>query len=128
MAVWGLLDGESVMVRRMRAFAVASEMGLGGVSVAVVATLAWYAHMTWNPNKDVMFTTLNSFQWRLALRANCYALSVAFGPCSVGSLEEGGFLFFAGGGQLSFTYFGRSDDHTISGVSYCGYYGSDPCM
>ncbi len=35
MAVRGLLDGGSVTVRRMRAFAVANEMGRGGVSVAV---------------------------------------------------------------------------------------------
>ncbi len=33
-AVWGLLDGGSVMVRQMRAFVEASEMGRGGVSVA----------------------------------------------------------------------------------------------
>ncbi len=40
MAVRGLLDGGSVMVRRIRAFAVASEMGCGGVSVAVAAAFA----------------------------------------------------------------------------------------
>ncbi len=34
MAVRGLLDGGSVTVRRMRTFAVANEMGRGGVSVA----------------------------------------------------------------------------------------------
>ncbi len=38
MAVWGLL-GE-VTVRRIRAFAVANEMGRGGVSVAVAASFA----------------------------------------------------------------------------------------
>ncbi len=37
MAVRSLLDGGSVMVRRMSAFAVSIEMGLGGVSVAVAA-------------------------------------------------------------------------------------------
>ncbi len=37
MAVRGLLDGGSVMVRRMRAFVVASEMGHGGVSILVPA-------------------------------------------------------------------------------------------
>ncbi len=37
MAFWGPLDGGPVMVRRMRAFAVAFEMGRGGVSVAVAA-------------------------------------------------------------------------------------------
>ncbi len=40
MAVRGLLDVGSVMVRRMRAFAVASEMGRGGMSVAVVVAFA----------------------------------------------------------------------------------------
>ncbi len=40
MAVRGLLDGGSVTVRRMRAFAVANEMGRGGVSAAVVAAFA----------------------------------------------------------------------------------------
>ncbi len=40
MAVRGLLDGGSVTVRRMRAFAVAKEMGRGGVSVAVAAAFA----------------------------------------------------------------------------------------
>ncbi len=39
-AVRGLLDGGLVMVRRMRAFTVASEMGRGGVSVAVAAAFA----------------------------------------------------------------------------------------
>ncbi len=128
MAVRGLLDVGSAMVHRMRAFTVASEMDLGGVSVAVVAALPWYALMTWNPNEDVMFTTLTSFQWRLAFRAFCYALSVALGSCPVGSQEYGGFPFFIGGGQLSSTYFGLSDNHRISGVSYCGYHGSDPCL
>ncbi len=40
MAVRGQEDGESVMVRRMRDFAVASEMCRGGVSVVVVAAFA----------------------------------------------------------------------------------------
>ncbi len=39
-AVRGLLDEASVMARRMRAFAVANEMGWGGVSVAVAAAFA----------------------------------------------------------------------------------------
>ncbi len=52
MAVRGLLGGESVTVRRMRAFAMANEMGRGGVSVAVAAAfvsglVAWYALVTW---------------------------------------------------------------------------------
>ncbi len=38
MAVWGLLSGGSVMVRW--AFAVASQIGRGGVSVAVTAAFA----------------------------------------------------------------------------------------
>ncbi len=50
MAVRGLLDGGSVMVRRMRAFAVANEMGRGGVSAVVAAAFViWYAFMTWDP-------------------------------------------------------------------------------
>ncbi len=40
MAVRGQLDGRSVTVRRMRAFAVANEMGQGGVLVAVAAAFA----------------------------------------------------------------------------------------
>ncbi len=40
LAVRGLLDGGSVTVHRMRAFAVANEMGRGGVSVAVAAAFA----------------------------------------------------------------------------------------
>ncbi len=40
MAVRGLLDGGSVTVCRMRALAVANEMGRGGVSVAVAAAFA----------------------------------------------------------------------------------------
>ncbi len=40
MAVRGLLDGGSVTVRWMRAFAVANEMGQVGVSVAVAAAFA----------------------------------------------------------------------------------------
>ncbi len=39
-AVLSLLDGRSMMVRRMRAFAVANEMGRGGVSAAVAAAFA----------------------------------------------------------------------------------------
>ncbi len=54
-----MLDGGSVTVRRMRAFAVANEMGLGGVSVAVFSCfrqfvcgfVAWYALMTWDPDE-----------------------------------------------------------------------------
>ncbi len=37
MAVRELLDGGSVTVRRMRVFAMANEMGRGGVSVVVAA-------------------------------------------------------------------------------------------
>ncbi len=40
MAVRGLLNGGSLAVRWMRAFAVANEMGRGGVSAAVAATFA----------------------------------------------------------------------------------------
>ncbi len=40
MAVRGLLGEGSVTVCRMRAFAVANEMGRGGVSVAVAAVFA----------------------------------------------------------------------------------------
>ncbi len=40
LAVRGLLDGGSVTVHRMRAFAVANEMGWGGMSVAVAAAFA----------------------------------------------------------------------------------------
>ncbi len=40
MAIRGLLGEGSVTVRRMRAFAVANEMGRGGVSVAVTAAFA----------------------------------------------------------------------------------------
>ncbi len=40
MPVRGLLDGGSVTVRRIRAFAVANEMGHGGVPVAVAAAFA----------------------------------------------------------------------------------------
>ncbi len=36
----GWVDGGSVMVRSMRAFAVANQMGRGGVSVTVAATFA----------------------------------------------------------------------------------------
>ncbi len=39
-AVRGLLDGGLVTVRRMRAFAVANEVGRGGVSVALAAVFA----------------------------------------------------------------------------------------
>ncbi len=54
MAVWDLLDGGSVMVRRMRAFAVASEMGRGGRCFRqfVSGLVAWYAPTTWNPDED----------------------------------------------------------------------------
>ncbi len=55
MADWGLLDGRSVMVRRMRAFAVASEMDRGGGSCFrqfVSGLVAWCALMTWNPDED----------------------------------------------------------------------------
>ncbi len=54
MAVWGLLDGGSVMVRRMRVFAVASEMGRGGRCFRqfVSGLVAWYAPTTWNPDED----------------------------------------------------------------------------
>ncbi len=54
MAVRGLLDEGSVMVRRMRAFAVASDMGRGGGSCFrqfVSCFVAWYAFMTWNPDE-----------------------------------------------------------------------------
>ncbi len=40
MPVWGLVDGGSVTVRRMRAFAVVNEMGWGSVSVVVAAAFA----------------------------------------------------------------------------------------
>ncbi len=40
MAVRGLLDGGSLAMRRMMAFAVANEMGHGGVSVALATTFA----------------------------------------------------------------------------------------
>ncbi len=40
MAGRGQLDGASVIVRLMRTFAVANEMGRGGVSVAVLAAFA----------------------------------------------------------------------------------------
>ncbi len=40
MAVRGLLGEGLVTVRRIRAFAVANEMGRGGVSVAVAAAFA----------------------------------------------------------------------------------------
>ncbi len=37
----------------MRAFAVANEMGRGGVSAAVAAAfVVWYALMTWNPGES----------------------------------------------------------------------------
>ncbi len=41
MVVRGLFAGGSVTVRRMRAFAVANEMGRGDVSVAVVAAFTF---------------------------------------------------------------------------------------
>ncbi len=40
MAVLGLLEGGSVTVRLMRAFAVESKIGGGGVSVVVAAAIA----------------------------------------------------------------------------------------
>ncbi len=56
MAVRGLLDGGSVMLRRIRAFAVANEVGRGDVSVAVAAAfvsglIVWYALVTWNSDE-----------------------------------------------------------------------------
>ncbi len=54
MVVQGLLDGGSVMVRRMRAFAVPSEMGRGGgtcFSQFVSGLLAWHVLITWNPDE-----------------------------------------------------------------------------
>ncbi len=51
MAVRGLLDEGSVTVCRMRPFAVANEMGRGGVSVAVAAAFANSSAVTWNPDK-----------------------------------------------------------------------------
>ncbi len=55
-AVRGLLDGGSVMVHRMRVFAVANEMSRGDVSVAVGAAfvsclVVWYALVTWNSDE-----------------------------------------------------------------------------
>ncbi len=53
MTVRGLLGEGSVTVRRMRAFALANEMGWGGVSMAVAAAFAnsWCALATWKPDK-----------------------------------------------------------------------------
>ncbi len=59
MAVRGLLGEGSVTVRRMRVFAVANEMGRGGrvggggscFRQFVSDLVAWYALMTWNPDK-----------------------------------------------------------------------------
>ncbi len=48
-------------------------------------------------------------------------------PCPVEIPEEGCFLFFVVGGQLSSMYFGRMDDHMVSGVSYCSCHGRNPC-
>ncbi len=49
MAVRGLLNGGSVTVRRMRAFAVANEMGRGSCfRQFVIGLVAWYTLMTWN--------------------------------------------------------------------------------
>ncbi len=49
MAVRGLMDGGSVTVRRIRAFAVANEMGRGSCFRQFVSGLiAWYALMAWN--------------------------------------------------------------------------------
>ncbi len=55
MAVRGLLIGGSVMVRRMRAFAVASEMCRGGgkwFRQFVSDLVAWNTLVTWNPGED----------------------------------------------------------------------------
>ncbi len=78
MAVRGLLEGGSVMMRRMKPFAVENEMVRGRVSLAVAAAfitslLTWHALMTWNTGGvfpavlslanrlGVMCATLNSF-------------------------------------------------------------------
>ncbi len=76
MAVRGLLEGGSVMMRRMKPFEVENEMVRGRVSVAaafVTSLLAWHALMTWNTGGafpvvwslanrlGVMCATLNSF-------------------------------------------------------------------
>ncbi len=58
----------------------------------------------------------------------CSTNSGAVGPCPVESQEQGGFLSFVGGGQLSSTCFGRVDDHRASGVSYCGCHGRTPAV
>ncbi len=47
MAVQGLLDGGSVMVRRMRAFVVASKMGRDDVSVVVAAAFTNFSAASW---------------------------------------------------------------------------------
>ncbi len=55
MAVRGLLGGGLVMVRRMRAFAVAFEKGhVGGSCFRQFGSslFAWYALMTWDPDED----------------------------------------------------------------------------
>ncbi len=85
MAVRGLLDVGSVTVRRMRAFALANEMGRVGVSVMVAAAFAnssaaslpGMTLVTWNPDESggafpvvwslvnrlgVMCSALNSFK------------------------------------------------------------------
>ncbi len=54
MAVRGLLDGGLVILRRMKAFTVANEMGRGGGSCFhqfVGSLVAWYALITWNPEQ-----------------------------------------------------------------------------
>ncbi len=62
MAVWGLLDDRSVMVSRMRAFAVASEMGRGGVSMAVAAVFAIYpSNYALGPILRASLHSLNTF-------------------------------------------------------------------
>ncbi len=74
-----------------------------------------------------MCMALKSFK-RLAVRAYCYSLSGAVGPCLIGSQGERRFLLFAGGGQFSSTYFGSMDDNWISGISYYGYHDSAPVV
>ncbi len=67
MAVWGLLDGGSVMARRMRAFAMANEMGRVGGSCflqCVRGFVALYALMTWNTDEDGG-PFLLSCRWRI---------------------------------------------------------------
>ncbi len=61
MAVRGLMGEGSVTVRRMRAFAVANEMGRGGVAVA--AAFAWdRLKLTSYHTKCAVLTALQLFQ------------------------------------------------------------------